>query len=254
MDQGVGEGFSGSALLMLSLSMWANLIPRRRPLYVLDAIQRQRGTWGLANRGGGMDQGVGEGTCCPGTGDGAFEFRIGSLSMWANLIPRRRPLYVLDAIQRQRVQWKVSLFVGGGYGGTPYTPYGDGGTCTWGLANRGGGMDQGVSMWANLIPHRRPLYVLDAIQRQRVQWKVSLFEIGYGGTPYTPYGDGGTCTWGLANRGGGMDQGVGEGTCCPGIFGLRATHVVFVYVGEPDSAPSSALCPRCYPAATGTFH
>lgn len=34
-----------------------------------------------------------------------------------------------------------------------------------------------LSMWANLIPHRRPLYVLDAIQRQRVQWKVSLFEI-----------------------------------------------------------------------------
>lgn len=36
------------------------------------------------------------------------------------------------------------------------------------------------------------------------------------------------------------------------FFGLRATHVVFVYVGEPDSAPSSALCPRCYPAATGS--
>lgn len=39
------NAFSGSALLMLSLSMWANLIPRRRPLYVLDAIQRQRVQW-----------------------------------------------------------------------------------------------------------------------------------------------------------------------------------------------------------------
>ncbi|KAJ5689722.1 hypothetical protein N7462_004114 [Penicillium macrosclerotiorum] len=34
------------------------------------------------------------------------------------------------------------------------------------------------------------------------------------------------------------------------FFGPRATRIVFVYVGEPDAAPSSALCPRCYPAAT----
>ncbi|CAI7676885.1 unnamed protein product [Penicillium discolor] len=37
------------------------------------------------------------------------------------------------------------------------------------------------------------------------------------------------------------------------FFDLRATHIDFVYVGEPDSAPSSALCPRCYPAATGSI-
>ncbi|KAJ5827511.1 hypothetical protein N7447_004274 [Penicillium robsamsonii] len=37
------------------------------------------------------------------------------------------------------------------------------------------------------------------------------------------------------------------------FFGYRATHIVFIYVGEPDSAPSSALCPRCYPAATGSI-
>ncbi|KAI1832126.1 hypothetical protein DTO027I6_9524 [Penicillium roqueforti] len=37
------------------------------------------------------------------------------------------------------------------------------------------------------------------------------------------------------------------------FFELRATQIVFVYVGEPDSAPSSALCPRCYPAATGSI-
>lgn len=34
------------------------------------------------------------------------------------------------------------------------------------------------------------------------------------------------------------------------FFEPRATCIVFVYVGEPDAAPSSALCPRCYPAAT----
>lgn len=38
------------------------------------------------------------------------------------------------------------------------------------------------------------------------------------------------------------------------FFEPRATRIVFVYVGEPDAAPSStpssALCPRCYPAAT----
>lgn len=33
-------------------------------------------------------------------------------------------------------------------------------------------------------------------------------------------------------------------------FELRATRIVFVYIGEPDSAPASALCPHCYPAAT----
>ncbi|OQE37808.1 hypothetical protein PENCOP_c009G06345 [Penicillium coprophilum] len=37
------------------------------------------------------------------------------------------------------------------------------------------------------------------------------------------------------------------------FFGYRATQIVFIYVGEPDSAPSSALCPRCYPAATGSI-
>ncbi|KAJ5951240.1 uncharacterized protein N7479_009653 [Penicillium vulpinum] len=37
------------------------------------------------------------------------------------------------------------------------------------------------------------------------------------------------------------------------FFRYRATHIVFVYVGDPDSAPSSALCPRCYPAATGSI-
>ena len=34
------------------------------------------------------------------------------------------------------------------------------------------------------------------------------------------------------------------------FFELRATQIVFVYIGEPDAAPASALCPRCYPAAT----
>lgn len=34
------------------------------------------------------------------------------------------------------------------------------------------------------------------------------------------------------------------------FFEVRGTRIVFVYVGEPDAAPSSALCPRCYPAAT----
>ncbi|KAJ5576470.1 hypothetical protein N7535_003396 [Penicillium sp. DV-2018c] len=36
------------------------------------------------------------------------------------------------------------------------------------------------------------------------------------------------------------------------FFGFRGARIVFVYVGEPHSAPSSALCPRCYPAATGS--
>lgn len=36
------NAFLTSALLILSLSMWANLILRRRPLYVPDAIQRQQ--------------------------------------------------------------------------------------------------------------------------------------------------------------------------------------------------------------------
>ncbi|KAJ5637661.1 hypothetical protein N7490_007540 [Penicillium lividum] len=34
------------------------------------------------------------------------------------------------------------------------------------------------------------------------------------------------------------------------FFEPRATAIVFVYIGEPDAAPSSALCPYCYPAAT----
>lgn len=34
------------------------------------------------------------------------------------------------------------------------------------------------------------------------------------------------------------------------FFELRAARIVFAYVGEPDAAPTSALCPRCYPAAT----
>ncbi|KAJ5151900.1 hypothetical protein N7492_010195 [Penicillium capsulatum] len=33
-------------------------------------------------------------------------------------------------------------------------------------------------------------------------------------------------------------------------FEPRATRIDFVYIGEPDAAPASALCPRCYPAAT----
>jgi hypothetical protein len=37
------------------------------------------------------------------------------------------------------------------------------------------------------------------------------------------------------------------------FFGFRGAHIVFIYVGDPDSAPSSALCPRCYPAATGSI-
>ncbi|CAI7584058.1 unnamed protein product [Penicillium glandicola] len=37
------------------------------------------------------------------------------------------------------------------------------------------------------------------------------------------------------------------------FFGFRATQIVIVYVGEHDAAPSSALCPRCYPAATGSI-
>ncbi|KAJ5482310.1 hypothetical protein N7475_001122 [Penicillium sp. IBT 31633x] len=37
------------------------------------------------------------------------------------------------------------------------------------------------------------------------------------------------------------------------FFGFRFTRIVFAYVGEPDLAPSSALCPRCYPAATGSI-
>lgn len=34
------------------------------------------------------------------------------------------------------------------------------------------------------------------------------------------------------------------------FFEPRAARINFVYVGEPDAAPTSALCPRCYPAAT----
>ncbi|KAJ5946663.1 hypothetical protein N7454_003502 [Penicillium verhagenii] len=34
------------------------------------------------------------------------------------------------------------------------------------------------------------------------------------------------------------------------FFEPRATSISFVYIGEPDAAPSSALCPFCYPAAT----
>ncbi|EKV15418.1 WD domain, G-beta repeat family protein [Penicillium digitatum] len=37
------------------------------------------------------------------------------------------------------------------------------------------------------------------------------------------------------------------------FFELRTTQIVFVYVAEPDSAPSSALCPKCYPATTGSI-
>ncbi|KAJ5281832.1 hypothetical protein N7478_007204 [Penicillium angulare] len=34
------------------------------------------------------------------------------------------------------------------------------------------------------------------------------------------------------------------------FFEPRALRIVFIYIGEPDAAPTSALCPRCYPAAT----
>ncbi|KAJ6103090.1 hypothetical protein N7486_005517 [Penicillium sp. IBT 16267x] len=34
------------------------------------------------------------------------------------------------------------------------------------------------------------------------------------------------------------------------FFEPRSTNIAFVYIGEPDAAPSSALCPHCYPAAT----
>ncbi|KAJ5660100.1 hypothetical protein N7507_006551 [Penicillium longicatenatum] len=34
------------------------------------------------------------------------------------------------------------------------------------------------------------------------------------------------------------------------FFEPRATNIAFVYIGEPDAASSSALCPHCYPAAT----
>lgn len=34
------------------------------------------------------------------------------------------------------------------------------------------------------------------------------------------------------------------------FFEPRAACIAFVYVGEVDAAPTSALCPRCYPAAT----
>ncbi|CAG7986341.1 unnamed protein product [Penicillium olsonii] len=44
---------------------------------------------------------------------------------------------------------------------------------------------------------------------------------------------------------------VGEWNEC--FFHFRGAHIVFIYVGEPDSAPPSALCPRCYPAATGSI-
>ncbi|KAJ5333702.1 uncharacterized protein N7506_007485 [Penicillium brevicompactum] len=44
---------------------------------------------------------------------------------------------------------------------------------------------------------------------------------------------------------------VGEWNEC--FFHFRGAHIVFIYVGEPNSTPSSALCPRCYPAATGSI-
>ncbi|KAJ5893882.1 hypothetical protein N7495_005573 [Penicillium taxi] len=34
------------------------------------------------------------------------------------------------------------------------------------------------------------------------------------------------------------------------FFEPRSTCINFIYIGEPDAAPASALCPRCYPAAT----
>lgn len=34
------------------------------------------------------------------------------------------------------------------------------------------------------------------------------------------------------------------------FFELRAARIVFTYVADPDVAPPSALCPRCYPATT----
>ncbi|KAJ5226900.1 uncharacterized protein N7469_006906 [Penicillium citrinum] len=34
------------------------------------------------------------------------------------------------------------------------------------------------------------------------------------------------------------------------FFELRGTRIAFIYVEESDNAPASALCPRCYPAAT----
>ncbi|KAA8652177.1 uncharacterized protein ATNIH1004_001081 [Aspergillus tanneri] len=34
------------------------------------------------------------------------------------------------------------------------------------------------------------------------------------------------------------------------FFELRATRIVFAYVTDPQNAPPSPLCPRCYPAAT----
>ncbi|KAJ5610840.1 hypothetical protein N7510_007559 [Penicillium lagena] len=34
------------------------------------------------------------------------------------------------------------------------------------------------------------------------------------------------------------------------FFEPRATRIFFVYVAEPDAAPASALCPKCYPATT----
>lgn len=34
------------------------------------------------------------------------------------------------------------------------------------------------------------------------------------------------------------------------FFKPRATRIVFVYVMDPERAPSSPLCPRCYPAST----
>ncbi|KAJ5489393.1 hypothetical protein N7539_004283 [Penicillium diatomitis] len=38
------------------------------------------------------------------------------------------------------------------------------------------------------------------------------------------------------------------------FFEPRATRISFVYIGESETAPSSALCPRCYPAATRANH
>ncbi|CAI7594648.1 unnamed protein product [Penicillium bialowiezense] len=44
---------------------------------------------------------------------------------------------------------------------------------------------------------------------------------------------------------------VGEWNEC--FFHFRGAHIVFIYVGDPNSTPSSALCPKCYPAATGSI-
>ena len=38
------------------------------------------------------------------------------------------------------------------------------------------------------------------------------------------------------------------------FFEPRATRISFVYVTDPERAPASPLCPRCYPAATRASH